>query len=171
MTQVKSPYNFVPAPKESEVFKPDWADQVSHDIPFEDGESGEIELMLRAETPIFIRDGHAEGKDTSEFSHIYVNGKKKYIIPATSVKGMFRNVLEIMTRSRMQLVDDDRHAVRQIMITKGTVINEEYSLTGDDEKKNIKAGYLVENNDKYYIYSCGKPLKIRYTDLDSELGT
>ncbi len=171
MTHVKSPYNFVPAPRESEVFKCDWADQVCHDIPFEDGESGEIELMLRAETPIFVRNGHAEGKDTSEFSHVVVNGKKKYFIPATSLKGMLRNVLEIMTQSRMKLVDDDRHAVRQIMITKGTVIVEGYSLTEGDEKKNIKAGYLVEKDTKYYIYSCGKPMKIRYTDLDDVLGT
>ena len=42
MSQVKSTYNFVPAPEEHEVFKPTWADHVSHDIPFEDGESGEI---------------------------------------------------------------------------------------------------------------------------------
>jgi hypothetical protein len=39
---IKSPYNFVPAPTEDQVFKPEWADQVSHDIPFSDGESGEI---------------------------------------------------------------------------------------------------------------------------------
>ncbi|GAB4255887.1 MAG: hypothetical protein Kow0027_22790 [Saprospiraceae bacterium] len=170
MTKVKSPYNFVPAPSESEVFKPDWADLVSHDIPFEDGESGEIELLLRAETPIFIRNGHAEGQDTSEFSHVVVNGEKKYFIPATSVKGMFRNVLEIMTRSRMKIVEDDRHAVRQIMRPKDTVIDEGYSLTGD-EKKKIQAGYLVERNGKYLIYSCGNPYKIRYDELDRKLDT
>jgi len=43
---VKSVYNFVPAPTEKEVFKPDWAEQVSHDIPFSDGESGEIEFTI-----------------------------------------------------------------------------------------------------------------------------
>ena len=46
MSQVKSTYNFVPAPEEHEVFKPEWANDVSHDIPFEDGESGEIEIEL-----------------------------------------------------------------------------------------------------------------------------
>src|SRR5680860_845721 len=64
---VKSVYNFVPAPKEDEVFKPDWAEQVSHDIPFSDGESGEIELKITAESPIFIRNGHSkEDKETFE---------------------------------------------------------------------------------------------------------
>jgi len=42
---VNSTYNFVPAPTEAEVYKPNWSNQVSHDIPFSDGESGEIELQ------------------------------------------------------------------------------------------------------------------------------
>jgi len=108
---IKSPYNFVPAPSENEVFIPDWADQVSHDIPFSDGESGEIVFTITAETPIFIRNGHAQGKDTSEFCN--VDGK--YFIPATSIKGMLRNVLEIMSRGRMIQVDNNHHAIRQIM--------------------------------------------------------
>lgn len=53
MSHVKSPYNFVPAPIEDQVFTPEWASCVSHDIPFEDGESGEITLEITAETPIF----------------------------------------------------------------------------------------------------------------------
>lgn len=106
MTLVKSPYNFVPAPVEDQVFKPEWAKDISHDIPFEDGESGEIEIEITAETPIFIRNGHKKPKDgekpTEEFSHfIDKNGQKQYFIPATSLKGMVRNVLEIMSFSRL----------------------------------------------------------------------
>lgn len=106
MTEVKSPYNFVPAPTESEVYKPEWANQISHDIPFSDGESGEITLKITAETPIFIRNGHAKDVEENEFSHIIANGKKQYFIPATSIKGMLRNVLEIMSFSRMKQVDE-----------------------------------------------------------------
>ncbi|MBK8390611.1 MAG: hypothetical protein IPL23_15575 [Saprospiraceae bacterium] len=89
---IKSPYNFVPAPSEDEVFIPHWADQVSHDIPFSDGESGEIAFTITAETPIFIRNGHskpADGqKSTDEFSHyIDKDSRKQYFIPATSIKG------------------------------------------------------------------------------------
>ena len=160
MTSVKSPYNFVPAPKESEVFEPDWAKQVSHDIPFEDGESGEIELMLRAETPIFIRDGHAEGKDTSEFSHIYVNGKKKYIIPATSVKGMLRSVLEIMTRSRLNFVENDIFGLRDL---NNKTFKNEVALS-----KNLKAGWLVKTDQGWEIQSCDWE-KIDYSEIQNKL--
>lgn len=165
MPDVKSPYNFVPAPTEIEVYKPDWAHQVSHNIPFSDGQSGEITLKITAETPIFIRNGHAKPKDgeevTSEFSHVLVNGQKQYFIPATSIKGMLRNVLEIMSFSRMKQVDDHLHSVRQIMGG-----DEGYTLNGKKEK--IKAGYLVKNNGKFYIYPSGVPKKIRYTELDKK---
>jgi len=170
---VKSVYNFVPAPKENEVFKPDWANQVSHDIPFSDGESGEIELIITAKTPIFIRNGHSQ-KDAEnntqryqEFSCVERNGKKEYFIPGSSLKGMFRNVLEIVSKSRMNRIDDKRHAVRQIMRTDGVVVDEGYELAQDKIKKTIKAGWLIYQDGKYSIYDCGRPYKIRNTDLDS----
>ena len=170
---VKSVYNFVPAPKENEVFKPDWADQVSHDIPFSDGESGEIELTITAKTPMFIRNGHSK-KDAEnntqryqEFSCVERSGKKEYFIPGSSLKGMFRNVLEIVSKSRMNRIDDKRHAVRQIMRTDGVVVDEGYELAQDKIKKTIKAGWLIYQDGKYCIYDCGRPYKIRNTDLDS----
>lgn len=55
---IKAPFNFVPL--SDKVFFPEWAKQISHDIPFEDGESGIIELKITAETPIFVRNGHTE---------------------------------------------------------------------------------------------------------------
>ena len=72
---VKSPYNFVPAPTEDEVFYPDWADQVSYDIPFSDGESGEIEFTITAETPIFVRNGHS--REDAEIFKNYLDEKKR----------------------------------------------------------------------------------------------
>ncbi len=189
--EVKSVYNFVPAPTENEVFKPEWAEQVSHDIPFSDGESGEIELTITAKTPIFIRNGHTkadkelfdkrkEGKLPNptkeqqeainrylEFSNIERNGKKQYFIPATSVKGMVRNVLEIISKSRLSQIQNHRHSVRQII--KNKVVDEGYKL--NENKHEIHAGWLIDQNGKHYIYDCGKPLKIRYTDLDRKFKT
>jgi len=61
MPEVKAPYNFVPL--NEKVFFPDWADLVSHDIPFKNGLSGKIELEITAETPIFIRKPYEEGDE------------------------------------------------------------------------------------------------------------
>lgn len=143
---IKSPYNFVPAPSENEVFKPDWAAQVSHDIPFSDGESGEIELKITAITPIFIRNGHSKGSETNEFSHYYdKDGKQHFFIPGSSLKGMFRNVLEVMSFSRMSQVDSDKiFALRDMN-------NKKFS---NNEIRNTKTGWLMKNDGRWVIYNC-----------------
>jgi len=156
MSDVKSPYNFVPAPIEEQVFKPKWSSLVSHDIPFEDGESGEIEIEITAETPIFIRDGRTKlsqsgtKEEPAEFSHFEVNGKKQYFIPATSLKGMVRNVLEIMSFSRLNkdLVQNNRFSQRDIS-TSETNYQKKY------DKESLCAGWLKEDkNGNWCIEKC-----------------
>lgn len=171
MPDVKSPYNFVPAPTESEVYKPDWAHQVSHDIPFSDGQSGEITLKITAETPIFIRNGHAKPKDgeevTSEFSHVMVNGQKQYFIPATSIKGMLRNVLEIMSFSRMKQVDDDKFAVRDLSSNDNFYMKQMKSSGGNK----THAGWLIEDAEgNWQIIDCGEPGRINHQELKDKKG-
>jgi len=171
MTVVKSPYNFVPAPVEDQVFKPDWANQVSHDIPFEDGESGEIEIEITAETPIFIRNGYKKPKEgekpTEEFSHfVDENGQKKYFIPATSIKGMVRNVMEIMSFSRLNknLINDDRYAFRDL-----SSANNQY-MTRYREFK-IQGGWLTENKDgSWQIEKCDHLAFIEHQELKDSFG-
>ncbi len=165
MTQVKSTYNFVPAPEESEVFKPSWAEQVSHDIPFSDGESGEIEIEITAETPIFIRNGHSKGNETNEFSHVEINGEKKYFIPATSLKGMTRNVLEILSFSRLnkKLVNDDRYSFRDL------TRDSEYMKSYDTNK--VKAGWLSEDTEGNWIINECNFNHIHHSEVDAILGT
>lgn len=163
---VKSTYNFIPAPTEDEVYKPKWAKQVSHDIPFSDGESGEIELKITAQTPIFIRNGHAKGVEENEFSHYFnQKGQKQYFIPGSSLKGMFRNVLEIMTFSRLNknLVNDDRYSFRDL------TRDSEYMNSYDTTK--VKAGWLSEDeNGKWIIKEC-KYYHIHHTEVDKILKT
>lgn len=171
MTTVKSPYNFVPAPIEDQVFKPDWAKDVSHDIPFEDGESGEIEIEITAETPIFIRNGYKKPKEgerpTEEFSHyLDKNGNPQYFIPATSLKGMVRNVLEIMSFSRLNkaLINDHRYAFRDL--SKST--NQYMSRY---KRYKIQGGWLKEKDDgNWVIEKCEELAHIDHRDLKEHLG-
>jgi CRISPR-associated protein (TIGR03986 family) len=119
---ITAPYNFVPLNKE--VFYPSWSKdgkEVSHDIPFEDGESGEIDITITAKSPIFIRNHYQDGdeyyemekdkkkiKVSKEFCHlINENGAKEFYIPGSSIKGMVRSVLEILSFSKMK-VDEDK---------------------------------------------------------------
>jgi len=107
---ITAPFNFVPLSEK--VFIPEWGEWVSHDIPFKDGESGEIEVTITAESPIFIRD-HLDEKR-------FCNHKGQYYIPGSSLKGMVRSVLEIMSFGKMRPgehegnMDDVRFSVRDL---------------------------------------------------------
>ena len=111
---ITAPYNFVPLNKE--IFYPSWSNngkEISHDIPFEDGESGEIDITITAKTPIFIRNHYQEGdefyknndmKISKEFCHIKtLDGAKQFYIPGSSLKGTIRNVLEIMSFGKIRV--------------------------------------------------------------------
>ena len=156
---ITAPYNFVPLNKE--VFYPSWADDVSHDVPFEDGESGEIAITITAKTSIFIRN-HSNDRDkqSKEFCH-FINdiGAKEYFIPGSSLKGMIRSVLEIMSFSKIQIDEDkykDIFGVRDMT-------NQKQLVGGANG-----CGFLIKKDDEYYIEDCGKILTISHFDLQKQ---
>lgn len=99
---ISSPYNFVPLNKH--VYIPSWHDQVSQDIPFEDGEDGWIEVKWRNESPLFIRDASFSHKKEECVYSMHIEqseGKRLYFIPGSSMKGMLRSILTIMSYGKM----------------------------------------------------------------------
>jgi len=111
---IYAPYNF--APLSAWIFRPDWAHQVSHDLPFSDGISGTLELTIEAHSPLLV----GQQKKTKEYPgevHFFQLPDKRYAIPGSSLKGMIRNVLEIASFGKMRLVDDQWLSVRDL--TKG----------------------------------------------------
>ncbi|MFA8436810.1 MAG: TIGR03986 family CRISPR-associated RAMP protein [Marinifilaceae bacterium] len=161
---IKAPFNFVPLNRE--VFYPKWAKEVSHDIPFSDGECGEIILKLEAQTPIFVRNGHSKQEAESKlenylsFSH-YINpkGEKQYFIPGTTLKGLVRNVLEIMSFSELSQFEDNLFSLREM---RRNYLN---------QMNNIHCGWLKKENNKYFLKDCGTPGRISLRDIDSHFGT
>ena len=83
MNRIKSPFNFVPV--SDKVYFPEWSNQVSHDIPFSDGESGYIEVELTAETPIYIRNWHSKEEEDSKqdnYKSFCKDPQGRFFIPA-----------------------------------------------------------------------------------------
>jgi CRISPR/Cas system CSM-associated protein Csm3 (group 7 of RAMP superfamily) len=97
--EIKAPFNFVPLPDVG-PFIPEWGKNVSQDYPFEKGVSGKITLNIEAMTDIFVRDS----KGDSSFHN--VNGK--YFIPGSSIKGMLRSTLEIVTCGKLRISKDKK---------------------------------------------------------------
>lgn len=140
---ITAPFNFVPLSEK--VFFPDWAEDVSHDLPFRDGVSGVVDITITVKSPIFIRD-----HDNPEQFCNY-NGTE--FIPGTSVKGMVRSVLEIMSFSKLNFFNNDRYAVRDMSNTK--------DYLSKMKPNNTYCGWLKKVGDDYLIEDCGIPGRIR----------
>lgn len=142
-----SPYNFVPLNKY--VYSVKYGKQVSHDIPFEDGEDGIIEIELTNVSPLFIRNGHLKDKDKdhdydfSSFVGPKENGKRQYFIPATTLKGAIRNVMEVLSFAKMDRVDDAWFGYRDIS-----------SRDYQDKIRNVRCGWLRKEGEKYLLSPC-----------------
>lgn len=141
---IQAPYRFVPLSQL--VVLPEWGNQVSHDKPFKDGICGELDILLTTQSDICV--GGEQVPSTQHQAGIvkfFTTPDGKPAIPASSLKGMLRNVLEIATFSRFKQVEDQKLGVRDIRQA-GNFYHTAI--------KNPEAGWLVFEDDKWVIYPC-----------------
>lgn len=151
MAKFSSPYNFVPL--NSEVYYPDWADLVSHDIPFSDGEDGVIEVTFHNVSPLFTRNGSSDASHKTPFSsHIVEGDKKRYFIPGTSLKGMIRSTMEVLSFAKLtENQYTNRFYGYRDLGGGGTQDGNIYTKA----MKNAKPGWLRKDKDeRYYLTPC-----------------
>lgn len=151
---VHAPFNFIPL--SDQVYIPSWADQISHDVPFSDGVSGKIQLTITAESDIFVRNGQGKDAEDNRFSQV----SDRYFIPATSIKGEVRNLMEIMSFGKMNLDTRAKFAQRE---WNNTAL---YTIKSPEEQRKIRCGYLRKKGDAYEIVDHGKPLRISHQAID-----
>ena len=161
---VKSPYNFVPI--SDTVIEYENSELVSHDIPFSDGLTGFIELKVITQSPTFIRNS---GEHRDEFFQALI-GKNHVItriIPGTSLKGTIRNVLEIISFSKLNKVSDHRYSIRDLSNKKYT--SKMTKMINGVIYYNVKAGWIkqkIENGEeKWYLTPCDFA-RVEISDLE-----
>ena len=160
---IRAPYNFVPL--SDEVYFPDWADQISHDIPFSDGVSGSMELTIKSVTPIFVRNGHTQNDAKSKntiYKSFSMTNDGKYFIPATTIKGSLRNVLEILTFGKMYHINDKRYSIRDLNLKK---------YMEHFQNNQVHCGWMRISGNDVVIVDNGIPRRISYAHLDEKWGT
>ena len=180
MSVLKAPYNFVPLSKR--VVTPYWAPFVSHDVPFEDAQSGTLKVSIKAETEIFVNDGlgkdalkeyfNENGEQIKPFEFNNIDGK--YFIPGSSIKGMVRNVLEIMSFGRMEnKVNDHRFALRDLSGAMKDIYLKNFKPADNNKGvKGTRCGWLSKNeNGTYSLDDCGIPGRISHKVLDDYFQT
>ncbi len=108
-----APYNFVPLPEKVIPVVKDAEDLPSHDKYYPELRSGYFDVTLTTRSPLYIRgpvsakdfprqEKDREIKNKPEFFHIGDEGSP--IIPASSLRGMLRSLLEIVSYSKIQWV-------------------------------------------------------------------
>lgn len=94
-----NPYDFVPI---------DWTNspERQHPLPHDrfSGISGKIEGTITAETPVFIFHSPKRNQDAEPFIQ---NEQKQHIIPGSSLKGLFRNLVETIGNGCFLLFDKE----------------------------------------------------------------
>ncbi|MCI5777889.1 MAG: TIGR03986 family CRISPR-associated RAMP protein [Bacteroidales bacterium] len=161
---MKAPYNFVPLA--DNVYFPAWVGDISHDVPFADGVSGEIEITLRAKTPVFVRNGHTkkEGeKKEGDYRKASVLPNGRYYLPGTSVKGAVRNILEIITFGKMRVDERAQFAQRD---WENKLL---YPLRDIKEQNKICGGWLCRKEEDYVIRECKEIHRIALKRVDDWL--
>lgn len=142
---IHAPFNFVPLP--DKVLFPDWADQISQDVPFSDGISGTIELNITAKNPIFVRNGCKKNIKENKFSNI----NDSYFIPGSTLKGTFRTALEILSFGKFSRYGEYSFAFRDLG---NTTDGKNYKTL--IRKEETHGGWLYQKNGQFYILDCGK---------------
>ncbi|MCF8342345.1 MAG: TIGR03986 family CRISPR-associated RAMP protein [Chitinophagaceae bacterium] len=155
---ITAPYNFVPL--SSTVIKPHWIDFISYDIPFAESESGELDITIKAESPIYVRNGASKSSEDNE-KNSFNNYKGKYFIPGSSIKGMLRSMVEIMSFGHMDgRVNDHKYSVRDFQ---NNILYDKIRISQD-----ACCGWLYKNENGYSLHKCGKPGRISHEALDAE---
>ena len=88
-----NPYNFIPLPEG----EPDRRPPVPHDCFT--GYAGEFQITLRSLSPIIVCSGRGQGLPLSGRRE----EKERYYIPCTTIKGMLRNIYEIIEGGCLRL--------------------------------------------------------------------
>tara|TARA_R110001583_G_scaffold193653_1_gene362530 strand:+ start:7593 stop:9383 length:1791 start_codon:yes stop_codon:yes gene_type:complete len=140
--QVHAPYNFVPYPNK---VPPPWRTKTYIDVPFEDGVCGEIQFELTNSTPLMIGGEYIDGQPISFYS---IDGKP--IIPGSSIRGMLRNVAEIVSFSKFQHFNNAYPALRD---TRDSYYDDQIGISN---KESIKAGWLIfdQESKNYRLLPC-----------------
>ena len=164
--EAKAPYNFIPINKTvvPGLEAPDF------DRYHQGRHTGYIKLIIEALTPLYIRDAYtlAQAKNAADAAaqggkwenpeFFSPGGKPK--IPGSSLRGMVRNLVEIVSYSRMEFAENKSFYYRNVAVP-GRYQNQ--MLTGSSSNPNqglyptTKAGWLKKENGKYYIYPLEKP--------------
>lgn len=168
--KAKAPYNFVPLP-ERVLWTP--KDPPAMDRYHPDRHTGWIECKLTTASPLYVRaaleleeferslDEKAEGKlpwreqVRNKPDFFYTEDRFRPVIPGSSLRGMLREMVEIVAFAKVQPVTKARLVYRAIGDTTSFGQSYRQRLMHEDSKRHfthlMKAGYMEKDGYDWYI--------------------
>jgi len=157
-------YNFVPVNDTVLFYNHDDDTTINHSLFTEGLNGGEIECNLETLSEVFISDG-----SENFFS---VNGEPR--IPGSSLRGLIRNMVSIMTYGKMSQIDNDRTLFTRAFADEDRLLRDWYNDQLTDQKRGEKrksytanAGYLYHDKKegKYFIQPAEEHDDKQYTQI------
>ncbi|MDW8233849.1 MAG: TIGR03986 family CRISPR-associated RAMP protein [Roseiflexaceae bacterium] len=173
-----APYNFVPLPDQIITFDPQTLPDQDRYHP--DRHTGYIECVITTESPVYVRapltpeefERQEAGQDNTPWRQqvrnkpdfFYADLAKTPRIPGSSLRGMLRQIVEIISYSKVQWVSEQPLVYRAVGDT--TSHGEKYRnriMKNDGQRPNrsgkpawhytplVKAGYIEEDRGEYFI--------------------
>ena len=185
LTDIPSPYYFVPL--ENRVWHPEG--RVSHDVPFSDGISGSLKFEIEAMRPLYIRgtderpdlpNGFQPGgnhppalqKAIECWTEPYTVGRVP-AIPGSSLRGVIRSVLKIVTSGSMKHADNTAISMRDLQLASYREKMTETIRQGErsgDYSPLTETGWLRERNDGSWELLPCQVSRVEQHDLQVGLG-
>ena len=161
---VHAPYNFVPFSGKILFPYASVEELPGHDEIREDLKSGEIQVTMRAETPVFVSDGNKDDP------HFFKGADGRFKIPGSTVRGMIRENMQILGFGLIRPgedLEDYQIYFREMAAARGSVggpLKEYYCSALDIQSRRnpktgknvtvpqrVSSGYLACRNGTYVI--------------------
>jgi CRISPR-associated protein (TIGR03986 family) len=162
--QAFAPYNFVELSDQvvSAQLEPNGKLR-DNNCYYSDRNTGKIECTLTTSSPLYIRCGltkeqfkekekaNGEAKDIPEFYYIDPDTKQP-VIPGSSLRGMLRTLVEIVSFSKIDRVSGhDKFFFRAVAAENDDPTKKVYDNSLGKNGNRVRAGYLQKIDDQWYI--------------------
>lgn len=155
--RLHAPYNFVPLSKH---VRTEWGPDPSQDIPYRDGLSGTLAITVTADTPLLVSGSDevapTDDRNVTDGDATAARPKRFFrspdgtpAIPGSSLRGMVRNVVEIIGYGKFQLVDDRRYGLRDLTAAARLDYGAQFTEKTGDRRYRARslAGWLSRGRD------------------------
>lgn len=161
-SKARAPYNFVPFSDKLLIRYESLEELPRHDRIDPALKSGEIQVELKAETPVFVSDGQQD-------PHFFRGPDGTYQIPGSTVRGLVRENMQILGFGLVRPgedLDDVQIYFREMAAARGSTggpLKEYYQGALDvvnrrspsgkpfSDPRNVQGGYLYREDGAYYI--------------------